>query len=426
MNTVYNLQLNEEKDELPLKETFFEFRNFIIAVFTKITLELELTFRKFKKKEILVPIPVSSWKGFRLGLNILLKNTKTRLDKKKLVRKNKFLYNLFEELWETLEDKSVTCKNLIEFTANVLENEENYRSTQHFPVRREKRFVVPEVKIFSTEQTTSIFNKIEHYEEFVVSDEYDPSLIYLKYKNKYLSVKRKNLNSMKNFLQRKRKKNKIQIEDNLLQSKETLKYFFSKNSNLSFLKKNILKRKKKTYFLSNNLKTASSLKKISLLNSKVKQINLKNNLFTKLLLKRKIEKTVLSAFFKKQTKVFSKENISLSKKIQILKYGLKSQINNSYLINKNSLRHILNYCSKKSLLLNSYTKEKLKNNKKNDFKILYLKKKYIYNKIQKELVKRLKILYRKTQDHLRKKKHKLKKKVIRGGRFKFNMKKKRF
>ena len=117
------------------------FHRFLKFVFTKITLEVELKHRKFRKKEILTPAPVAPWRGVRLGLNLLLKNVHQRIDKKKRLRKHKFLYNVLDELWDTQNNTSVTCKNILEFTTNVLNNAENYRSTKLFPVKRSRRLV---------------------------------------------------------------------------------------------------------------------------------------------------------------------------------------------------------------------------------------------------------------------------------------------
>lgn len=145
VSTIYRWRRDVFKNPLPFKENLLTFSKFIQLVFDKITLELELKYRKFRKKEILTPIPISPWRGIRLGLNMLLKNTKTRIDKKKRIRKNKFLYNVLDELWDTQNNISLTCKQVVEFTTHVLENSENYRSTKLFPVRQSKRIVVPKI-----------------------------------------------------------------------------------------------------------------------------------------------------------------------------------------------------------------------------------------------------------------------------------------
>jgi len=127
VSTIYRWRRDTLQKPIPSKENLLTFSKFIQLVFDKITLELELKYRKFRKKEILTPIPISPWRGIRLGLNMLLKNTKSRIDKKKRTRKNKFLYNVLDELWDTQNNISLTCKQVVEFTTNVLENSENYR-----------------------------------------------------------------------------------------------------------------------------------------------------------------------------------------------------------------------------------------------------------------------------------------------------------
>jgi len=67
----------------------------------------------------------------------------TRIDKKKKHRKHKFLYNLLDEMWDTQNQTSLTSKNVVEFTENVLEHAENFRSTRLFPVKKSRRMVYP-------------------------------------------------------------------------------------------------------------------------------------------------------------------------------------------------------------------------------------------------------------------------------------------
>jgi hypothetical protein len=106
-------------------------------------LELELKSKKYRKKEILTPIPVSPWRGVRLGLNLVLKNAKNRIEKIKRHKKIKFLYNILDELWDTHTDLSLTSKEIIEFSENVLKHAENFRSTRLFPVSAKRRIIIP-------------------------------------------------------------------------------------------------------------------------------------------------------------------------------------------------------------------------------------------------------------------------------------------
>lgn len=78
-----------------------------------------------------------------MGLRLLLKNSQTRIDKKKKHRKHKFLYNLLDEMWDTQNQTSLTSKNVVEFTENVLEHAENFRSTRLFPVKKSRQKVYP-------------------------------------------------------------------------------------------------------------------------------------------------------------------------------------------------------------------------------------------------------------------------------------------
>merc|ERR1711977_552142 len=151
--TIYHWRLKKFNIKLPSRKKVLSFSKFFKSVFNKITLELELKSRKFRKKEILIPIPVSPWKGTRMGLSLLLKNSQTRIDKKKRHRKHKFLYNLLDEMWDTQNQTSLTSKNVVEFTENVLEHAENFRSTRLFPVKKSRRMVYPSKLLETLEDT---------------------------------------------------------------------------------------------------------------------------------------------------------------------------------------------------------------------------------------------------------------------------------
>jgi len=143
--------------KLPLKIKLLTFPDIIRSVFGMISLKLELRFRKFRKKEILVPVPIAPWRGLRLGLTLLLKNAANRIQKIKIHRKHEFLNKLLMEVWETYYSISLTAKNVIEFTDKVLDNNENFRSTQFFPVKMERRDVLSQIiknKTIETKVTT--------------------------------------------------------------------------------------------------------------------------------------------------------------------------------------------------------------------------------------------------------------------------------
>ncbi len=92
-------------------------------------------------------MPISPWRGLRLGLNLLIKNSKIRLQKVKVHRKNETLYRLLDEIWDTFHNKSLTSKSVVDFTTKVLASSENFRSTQFFPVNFTRRLIFSEQKI---------------------------------------------------------------------------------------------------------------------------------------------------------------------------------------------------------------------------------------------------------------------------------------
>lgn len=126
-----------------------KFSLFINNLFKLITLKLELKLRKFKRSEVLVPMPISPWRSLRLGLNLLIKNSKIRIQKVKVSRKNEALHRLLDEMWDTVNNKSLTSKSILDFTNKVLESSENFRSTQLFPVNLNRRKLFNEKKFIS-------------------------------------------------------------------------------------------------------------------------------------------------------------------------------------------------------------------------------------------------------------------------------------
>merc|ERR1712107_810703 len=203
-----NWRLKKFKTKYPSKKELLTFSRFFESVFKKITLELELKSRKFRKKEILIPIPVSPWKGTRMGLRLLLKNSQTRIDKKKKHRKHKFLYNLLDELWDTQNQTSLTSKNVVEFTKNVLEHAENFISTRLFPVKKSRQIVYP----------SKLLNELEEKK-----------------------VEKKSKKSKKRYLSR-----KASIKERVKKQKASIKKILGKLQKKSFkLKRKSFKLKKK-------------------------------------------------------------------------------------------------------------------------------------------------------------------------------------
>jgi len=144
---------SDDLTKVPVKVKIPTFPRVIRGVFSMISLKLELRYRKFRKKEILVPVPIAPWRGLRLGLTLLLKNSRSRVQHIKVHRKVEFLNKLLTEIWETYYRISLTAKDVIEFTDKVLNNTENFRSTQLFPVKLERRNVLP-AELESTKTTT--------------------------------------------------------------------------------------------------------------------------------------------------------------------------------------------------------------------------------------------------------------------------------
>ena len=282
--TIYHWRLKKFNIKLPSRKKVLSFSKFFKSVFNKITLELELKSRKFRKKEILIPIPVSPWKGTRMGLSLLLKNSQTRIDKKKRHRKHKFLYNLLDEMWDTQNQTSLTSKNVVEFTENVLEHAENFRSTRLFPVKKARRIVYPSrllEKLENTKKdkkTKKRFSRVAFYKEkekkrkesskkkIIALKKLTDGQNYIKYKGKFLSVDLNKLTEAKNLL------------ENLKKQKKALKRRNKKKNSLDFFLYSVFvkaKKKRKIRFLTIKKMMLISLGKKKLLTKKyfIKKVN---------------------------------------------------------------------------------------------------------------------------------------------------------
>ena len=252
------------------------------SIFKIITIRLELKVRKFKKSEVVVPAPVSPRRGLRLGLDMLLKNSKLRIQKTRLPRKIEFLYRFLDEIWDTFHGKSLTCKDVLDFTTKVLDNSENYRSTQLFPVKFERRL--------------KFFDKEKRFKKITVDSN-----------NKNFKVNRFNVNLQKlrfNFLKRNFCK--------LTLKRLTLKFLLLKLINL----KKILKFVKGFNLLKSkiNLKIKYLIFKLILLKKRL--LVVKSAFFCKiklkliqLLLKKKINRSKIMRIYKKKNFL----NLSFSK-----------------------------------------------------------------------------------------------------------------
>ena len=132
---------------LSTKFKIISFGDLVTSVFRMLILQLELKVRRYRKKEIFVPIPVAPWRGFRLGLTFFLKNVKNRIQHIKVHRKVEYFHKLLGELWDTYYGESATSRTILEFTENVLAKSENYRSARFHPVREGRRQPVQDNKV---------------------------------------------------------------------------------------------------------------------------------------------------------------------------------------------------------------------------------------------------------------------------------------
>jgi len=107
-------------------------------------------------------------------------------------------------MWDTQNQTSLTSKNVVEFTENVLEHAENFRSTRLFPVKKSRRMVYPSKLLETLEDS----------------------------KNEQLQIKgKKRLSSAEYFKEQKRKKNEF-IKKVLVKMEK-----FKNKGGLGFIKK---------------------------------------------------------------------------------------------------------------------------------------------------------------------------------------------
>jgi len=172
-------------------------------VLNLVRINLELKYRKYRKKEILIPSPVAPWKGLRLGLNLLLKNAQNSLLYTTKPRKLQPLYKLLTEMWDTFYGYSLTCQNILDFTNKVIDNFENYKSAQIFCVRKDRYNIFEKkVVIAKPKKKNTIHKYLRH-------------ILYLKNKNHKFFPE--SIKVDKDFL--KRDKNKFKLKKNLNRKK---------------------------------------------------------------------------------------------------------------------------------------------------------------------------------------------------------------
>jgi len=134
------IQLKKSKS---LKKLFksLKFINMLRWVSNLITFKFELKSGRFKakkmKKEKLIPQFITPWRGFRLGLNLLIKNSKVRPTFVKNKKKT-YLYKLLTEIWETYHQYSPTFQHVLEFIDTVFNYSENSRLVKYHSLKKFK------------------------------------------------------------------------------------------------------------------------------------------------------------------------------------------------------------------------------------------------------------------------------------------------
>lgn len=129
-------------------------------------------------------------------------------------------------MWDTQNQTSLTSKNVVEFTENVLEHAENFRSTRLFPVKKARRIVYPSrllEKLENTKKdkkTKKRFSRVAFYKEkekkrkesskkkIIALKKLTDGQNYIKYKGKFLSVDLNKLTEAKNLLENLKKQKK--------------------------------------------------------------------------------------------------------------------------------------------------------------------------------------------------------------------------
>lgn len=157
-------------NSLPKDLVIPSFFTFLGKVFRAIMLRLELRVRRVRKLEVKSTTLTAPWKGFRLGVHLLLKNIKTRLEIFKRNRKVEYLYKLFDEIWDTYYGQSITAKNVVDFTDTVLKHSQHYQTSQFFTVwQRRRKILYVGRKLFKKKmkkQKDGILTKFEKFRYF--------------------------------------------------------------------------------------------------------------------------------------------------------------------------------------------------------------------------------------------------------------------
>lgn len=155
-------------NNLPKDTVVPSFFFFLAKVFRLITLKVELKTHKFGKAESFSLKLLAPFRGFRLGLNLLFQNSKTRLEFIRRHRKVEYLYKLFSEIWDTSYGQSTTSKDIMEFTDTVLKKTQKSRTRLIFSVWRKRRKILSIGKIYKRnkliqENEDGILTKFERF-----------------------------------------------------------------------------------------------------------------------------------------------------------------------------------------------------------------------------------------------------------------------
>lgn len=401
LNKQYIVQLKFKK-KFKIKElSFLSLYMILQGAFKNFSIKLELCLRKFKKREKIYPILVAPWKGFRVGLNMLLKNLKSKGQYIKRHRKVDYLHKILGEFIDVYTGSSITCKNINEFYDEVQEHQINLKRGPKVFVSEKRESIVP-TKIYKNielkkefQDKKELFLKISEYEEIreknlIKEEVVDAAFVTSMYKkisvdhtpvgNFYRIKKRifknksfREMSNKRSYIKKVIRKINLSIDlrfslgyfKNLISIFKTV--HFNKIINSKFYVKNRIERTKKIININkiNKIKKLILLKKIQRYNyNKMVKANynilLREKYIDKCLMKQincffKISNSIPFCFFT-IFKKYCKKTIEITRLIKFIK-NFKKKIM-MYIIRKN----LLNKTIFKNILL-KYKLFKKKNNK---------------------------------------------------------------
>jgi len=140
-------------DELEKLFRYLEFPLVFKTVARLVSVNVELRYNRSRRTQIAVPTIRAPWKALRLGLSLLLATAREKIISPSFNRETGLLYNLWSEIWNTYQRRSITATKSVKYVDEVIREIHSYKLSKLFPMRRDRR------RVFRVESSRTIFKE---------------------------------------------------------------------------------------------------------------------------------------------------------------------------------------------------------------------------------------------------------------------------